>query len=49
VYTTRDRIEAETRGATAFTVSNGAPWMSTRQGCYVRANAQYLQPISIPF
>ncbi|HEY9858306.1 MAG TPA: hypothetical protein V6D16_02290 [Candidatus Obscuribacterales bacterium] len=49
VYTTRDRIEAETRGATGFTFSNGAPWMSTRQGCYVRANAQYLQPISIPF
>lgn len=49
VFKTRDRIEAETRGANAFVISNGAPWMLTRKGCYVRANTQYIQPISIPF
>lgn len=43
-----DQISAETRGGNALVFSNGAPWMLTRQACYVRANARYMQPISIP-
>lgn len=41
----RDRIQAELRGGNAIRLSDGAPWMLTRQGCYVRANARYIQPI----
>ncbi len=41
----RDRIQAETRGANAISFSGGAPWMLTRDRCYVRANARYIQPI----
>lgn len=47
VYTGRDRVMAELRG-NPLTLSGGAWWMLTRQGCYVRSNSQYLQPISIP-
>lgn len=41
----RDRLQAETRGANAIIFSNGAPWMLTRDRCYVRANSRYIQPI----
>jgi hypothetical protein len=44
----RDPIAAELRGGNAISVANGEPWLLTRQGCYVRANSQYLQPISLP-
>lgn len=43
--TNRDRITAETRGANAIVLSNGSPWMLTRDRCYVRANSRYIQPI----
>lgn len=44
----RDEISAELRGTNAITMSNGAPWMLTTQGCYVRANSQYIAPIALP-
>jgi hypothetical protein len=25
---------------------NGAPWLKTQDGCYVRANSRYITPIS---
>lgn len=49
VYRGRDEIRAELRGANAITLSNGAPWMLTTQGCYVRANSQYIAPLALPF
>jgi hypothetical protein len=49
IYTTSDRILPELRGINAITMSNGSPWMLTRDRCYVRANSRYLQPISVPF
>jgi hypothetical protein len=44
----RDTISAELRGANAISVANGEPWLLTRQGCYVRANSQYIEPVSLP-
>ncbi|MEG3860602.1 hypothetical protein [Microcoleus sp. herbarium12] len=44
----RDTIAAELRGGNAISVANGEPWLLTRQGCYVRANSQYMQPVSLP-
>ncbi|MBE9123025.1 hypothetical protein IQ269_20035 [Tychonema sp. LEGE 07199] len=44
----RDTISAELRGGNAIAIANGEPWLLTRQGCYVRANSQYLQPVSLP-
>jgi hypothetical protein len=34
--------------AIEFSNSNGDPWLLTRKGCYVRANSQYIQPVSLP-
>jgi hypothetical protein len=48
IYTSSDRILAETRGINAITIANGSPWLLTLDSCYVRANSRYLQPISIP-
>lgn len=44
----KDTVAAELRGANAITMANGQPWLLTRQGCYVRANSQYIQPVSMP-
>lgn len=44
----KDTIAAELRGVNAIKIENGQPWLQTRQGCYVRANSQYIQPISLP-
>lgn len=44
----RDTIYAELRGGSAISVANGEPWLLTRQGCYVRANSQYIEPVSLP-
>ncbi|MEG4108063.1 hypothetical protein QUA04_18325 [Microcoleus sp. S13_C5] len=44
----RDTVAAELRGANAITMANGQPWLLTRQGCYVRANSQYIEPVSLP-
>ena len=44
----RDTIAAELRGGNAITMANGQPWLLTRQGCYVRANYQYVQPVTLP-
>lgn len=44
----KDTIAAELRGVNAIQLENGQPWMQTRQGCYVRANSQYIQPVSLP-
>ena len=44
----QDPIAAETRGGNAILVANGKPWLLTRQGCYVRANFQYVEPVSLP-
>lgn len=42
----RDRVQAELRGGNAFVAAtNGAPWLLTRDRCYVRANTQYIQPV----
>jgi hypothetical protein len=41
-------IAAELRGGNAISIANGQPWLLTRQGCYVRANYQYFQPVSLP-
>jgi hypothetical protein len=49
VYRSNDQILAETRGANAFTTANGNSWMLTRNGCYVRANLQYIQPVSATY
>ena len=44
----RDTIAAELRGGNAIAIANREPWLLTRQGCYVRANSQYVQPVSLP-
>lgn len=44
----QDTIYPELRGPNAIKIENGQPWLLTRNGCYVRANSQYLQPISLP-
>ena len=44
----QDSIAAELRGGNAISMANGQPWLLTRQGCYVRANSQYVQPVSLP-
>jgi|SRR6476469_1529414 len=44
----KDTVAAELRGVNAITMANGQPWLLTRQGCYVRANSQYVQPVSMP-
>ncbi|WP_088891405.1 hypothetical protein [Leptolyngbya ohadii] len=49
VYRSNTQILAETRGGSAFTLANGNPWLLTRDRCYVRANTQFIQPISVPF
>lgn len=44
-YSGRNTVRAELRGGNAFvTASNGAPWLLTRDRCYVRANNQYIRP-----
>ncbi|MFN6340096.1 MAG: hypothetical protein ACK41W_15410 [Cyanobacteriota bacterium] len=48
VYKAKQRVEPELRGVNAFVLSNGSPWLLTTNACYVRANALYLEPISIP-
>lgn len=45
VYRSGDRLTADTRGANAIVLSNGSPWLLTRDRCYVRANSRYIQPI----
>jgi hypothetical protein len=44
----REPIAAELRAGNAILMTNGQPWLLTRQGCYVRANSQYIQPVSVP-
>lgn len=44
----RDTIAPELRAGNAISMANGKPWLLTRQGCYVRANSQYIQPVSLP-
>jgi hypothetical protein len=44
----RDTISAELRGTNAIRIYQGKPWLLTTKGCYVRANSQYIQPISLP-
>jgi len=44
----RDTVAPELRGVNAIAMANGQPWLLTRQNCYVRANSQYVQPISLP-
>ncbi len=41
-------IAAELRAGNAILMANNSPWLLTRQGCYVRANSQYIQPVSLP-
>lgn len=44
-----DQIEPNKDRANAFELSSDeSPWLLTNQGCYVRANQQYIQPISMP-
>jgi hypothetical protein len=43
-----ESVSAELRGGNAIKLHQGAPWLMTRQGCYVRANTKFIQPISIP-
>jgi hypothetical protein len=44
-----DQIEANKNRSNAFELSPGkSPWLLTNQGCYVRANKQYIQPLSMP-
>jgi hypothetical protein len=50
-HTGRDRLQVETRGGSAFQLTNGATWMQTvspKGICYVRANSKFIKPISIP-
>lgn len=52
VYRTGDRLQVETRGESAFRLTNGASWMHTvspKGICYVRANSQFIKPVSIPY
>ncbi|MEG3881505.1 hypothetical protein QT972_29500 [Microcoleus sp. herbarium7] len=44
----RDTIAAELRAGNAISMANNQPWLLTRQACYVRANSQYIQPVSLP-
>ncbi|WP_413162245.1 hypothetical protein ACL6C3_25200 [Capilliphycus salinus ALCB114379] len=50
VYRTNvDQIEANKNRANAFDLSRGNnPWLLTTDGCYVRANRQFIQPLSLP-
>ncbi|WP_238987067.1 hypothetical protein [Lyngbya aestuarii] len=44
-----DQIEVNKDRANAFELSRGkSPWLLTNKGCYVRANQQFIQPISMP-
>ncbi|WP_156803795.1 hypothetical protein [Lyngbya sp. PCC 8106] len=44
-----DQIEVNKDRANVFELSPGkSPWLLTNQGCYVRANKQFIQPISMP-
>ncbi|MEG4285616.1 hypothetical protein QUB68_21035 [Microcoleus sp. A006_D1] len=38
----RDTIYAELRGGNAIMIADDQPWLLTIQGCYVRANSQYI-------
>ncbi len=44
----KDRISGELRGTNAIKIEKGQPWLLTTKGCYVRANSQYVQPVSMP-
>lgn len=45
----QNTVQAETRGGNAFRPdASGNPWLLTRDRCYVRANASYIRPISVP-
>ncbi|MEG4961481.1 MULTISPECIES: hypothetical protein [unclassified Microcoleus] len=44
----KDKIFGELRGTNAIKIEKGQPWLLTTNGCYVRANSQYIQPISLP-
>ncbi|MEG4057811.1 MULTISPECIES: hypothetical protein [unclassified Microcoleus] len=44
----QDPIAAELRGTNAIKIENDQPWLLTTKGCYVRANSQYVQPVSMP-
>jgi hypothetical protein len=44
----RDTVAPELRGVNTITMANGQPWLLTRQGCYVRASPQDVQPVSLP-
>jgi len=44
----QDPIAAELRGTNAIKIENNQPWLLTTKGCYVRANSQYVQPVSMP-
>ncbi len=48
VYRATDTVEAELRSVNALELINGVWWMFTRNRCYVRANSQYIEPISLP-
>ena len=48
LFMSRQRIEPELRGVNAFVIANGSPWLLTTNRYYVRANARYLEPVSIP-
>lgn len=49
VYRINDQIIAEERSGNAFILTNGNSWLRTSDRCYVRANSQFIQPISVPF
>lgn len=49
VFRSGDQILADTRAGDAFTIANGNPWLRTRNGCFVRANSQFIQPVSATY
>lgn len=48
VYRRDEEILAEGRLVDAIKIFGSDPWMLTRQGCYVRANSRFIQPLPLP-
>lgn len=47
-YSSGTEIEVDGRAVGALRMTPSGPWLLTRQGCYVRANSRYIEPVSLP-
>lgn len=45
-----EQVRVEGRAVDAIVTDDaGRPWIWTNRGCYVRANSQYVEPVSLPW